>query len=348
VDCVGMTDTQLADTQPLDRKRTVSFKALLEHVAMGGTDPDLLSSLASRLARLERRCGPEEHARVVEASGGVGLKGICHALVEGLDPDRQIKAARRAFEVPDDQEPTEVQVKTAAESLLKAATAPLANSPVLRQLLQDIKREKEQIIDEVSLDELIEAGVSDEAREKARALVTDFERFIAENRDEIDALEFFYQQPHSRRLSFGDIKALADAIKAPPRSWTPEKLWRAYEMLRRDKVRGASGKRLLTDIVSLVRFAIHQDEELVPYGDQVNERFAAWLAQQQNSGRTFTPEQLRWLEMMRAHVAASVEITVDDLDYTPFVEEGGRGRAAQVFGGDIGPLLDELNRALAA
>ncbi|MCL4865981.1 MAG: DEAD/DEAH box helicase family protein, partial [Gemmatimonadales bacterium] len=221
VDCVGMTDTQLADTQPLDRKRTVSFKALLEHVAMGGTDPDLLSSLASRLARLERRCGPEEHARVVEASGGVGLKGICHALVEGLDPDRQIKAARRAFEVPDDQEPTEVQVKTAAESLLKAATAPLANSPVLRQLLQDIKREKEQIIDEVSLDELIEAGVSDEAREKARALVTDFERFIAENRDEIDALEFFYQQPHSRRLSFGDIKALADAIKAPPRSWTP-------------------------------------------------------------------------------------------------------------------------------
>ncbi|MCL4867012.1 MAG: hypothetical protein KJZ47_14045, partial [Gemmatimonadales bacterium] len=63
---------------------------------------------------------------------------------------------------------------------------------------------------------------------------------------------------------------------------------------------------------------------------------------------TFTPEQLRWLEMMRAHVAASVEITVDDLDYTPFVEEGGRGRAAQVFGGDIGPLLDELNRALAA
>lgn len=348
VDCVGMTDTQLADTQPMDRKRTVSFKALLEHVAMGGTDPDLLSSLASRLARLERQCGQEEHARVVEVSGGVGLKGICHALVEGLDPDRQVAEARRAFEVPDEEEPTETQVKTATESLLKAATAPLATNPALRQLLQDIKREKEQIIDEVSLDELIEAGVSDEAREKARALVTDFERFIAENRDEIDALEFFYQQPHARRLSFGDIKALADAIKAPPRSWTPEKLWRAYEMLRRDQVRGASGKRLLTDIVSLVRFAIHQDEELVPYGDQVSERFAAWLAQQQNSGRTFTPEQVRWLEMMRAHVAASVEITVDDLDYTPFVEEGGRGRAVQVFGGDIGPLLDELNRALAA
>ena len=75
VDCVGMTDTQLADTQPLERKRSVSLKALLEHVAMGGTDPDMLSSLASRLARLDKQCGPEEQARVAEASGGVALRG---------------------------------------------------------------------------------------------------------------------------------------------------------------------------------------------------------------------------------------------------------------------------------
>jgi len=230
VDCVGMTDTQLADTQPLDRKRAVSFKALLEHVASRGTDPDLLSSLASRLARLERQCGPEEHARVAEASGGPGLREMCHALVDGLDPDRQIAAARQAFGVPDGQEPTETQLEEAREGLLRQATAPLSDRPALRQLLEEIKREKEQVIDEISQDELLEAGASDEAREKARALVTDFEQFIADNRDEIDALEFFYQQPHSRRLSFDDIKALAAAIKAPPRSWTPEKLWRAYEM----------------------------------------------------------------------------------------------------------------------
>lgn len=73
VDCVGMTETQLADTQPLDRKRYVSLNALLEHVAMGGTDPAMLSSLASRLSRLDKQCGPEEHARVADVSGGPGL-----------------------------------------------------------------------------------------------------------------------------------------------------------------------------------------------------------------------------------------------------------------------------------
>jgi len=348
VDCVGMTETQLADTQPLERQRTVSLKALLEHVAMGGTDPDVLSSLASRLARLDRQCGPDEHARVVEASGGPTLARMCGALVDGLDPDRQVEEARRVFSVLAGETPTEAQVKQASEALLKRATEPLATKPALRTLIQELKREMEQVIDEVSQDELLEAGASDEAREKARALVASFERYIEENKDEIDALQFFFAQPYSKRLSFQDIRALAEAIKAPPRAWTPEKLWRAYETLDKDRVRGASGKRLLTDIVSLVRFATHRDDELVPFGEKVKGRFEAWMAQQSNSGRAFTPDQRRWLEMMRDHIATSLEMTVEDLDFAPFAEEGGRGRAAQVFGGEITALLEELNGALAA
>ena len=67
-------------------------------------------------------------------------------------------------------------------------------------------------------------------------------------------------------------------------------------------------QRLLTDIVSLVRFALHRDDELVPFAEQVRERFENWMAQQENAGRQFTDEQRRWLEMMRDHVAASLEI----------------------------------------
>jgi type I restriction enzyme R subunit len=348
VDCLGLTETRLADTQPLERKRTLSLKALLEHVAMGGIDADALSSLASRLARLDKKCGPEEQARIAEVSGGPTLHHICVAIVDGLDSDRQIDEARRVFSVPAGEEPTGPQMKQAAEALLKRATAPLATRPALRALLQDLKRELEQVIDEVSQDELLEAGASEEARDKARAMVTDFERFIEQHKDEITALQFFYAQPYSKRLSFQDIKTLAEAIKAPPRAWTPEKLWRAYETLERDKVRRASGRRLLTDIVSLVRFATHKDDELVPFGERVRARFENWMAQQDNRGRRFTPEQRRWLEMMRDHIATSLEMTVEDLDYAPFAEEGGRGRALQIFGEDLRPLLEELNGALAA
>lgn len=348
VDCVGITETPLADTQPLERRRSVGFGALLEHVALGGTDSEVLSSLASRLSRLARRLDDDDHARVAEAAGGLRLGDLAGALVDALDPDRPLAEARRAFHVPPGEQPTERQVEQAEEMLRKRATAPLATNPGLRQLLVELRREVEQVIDEVSEDELIEAGASEEAREKARTLVTSFEAFLDEHRNEIAALELFYSQPYTRRPSFEDVKALADALQTPPRSWTPERLWRAYETLEKSRVRGASTKRLLTDVVSLVRFALHRDDELIPFRELVQERFEAWLAQQRDGGQAFTAEQMRWLEMMRDHVATSVEMTVEDLDYAPFAEEGGLGRAAQVFGGELGKVMEELNEVLAA
>jgi len=200
-------------------------------------------------------------------------------------------------------------------------------------------------VDELLVDK---TGFSKEAKEHAMSTVASFEQFLADNKDEIDALRFFYSVPHRDRLHFNDIKALAAAIQAPPRSWTPEKLWHAYELLGKHKVKGAGGKRLLTDIVSLVRFALHQDKELRPYPEVVRERFDRWMAQQANKGRTFSAQQVRWLEMMRDHVATSVEIEVDDFDAAPFVQEGGLGRAHALFGKELPRVIQELNEVLAA
>ncbi len=348
VDCVGMCETDLVDTRPLEQKKSVAFKTLLEHVALGGADPEMLSSLAGRLARMAQRCSPDDERLIEEASGGAGLGAMSKAVVEALDADRQVAQARRANDLPADTAPTPEQVTAAGEVMLKDATQALATKPALRNLLQELKRQQEQVIDEVTIDEVLTAGVSDEAREKARALTHSFEQYLAENKDEIAALQFFYSVPHKERLRYKDIRELADVLKAPPRAWTPERLWHAYEMLEKDRVRGRSGDRLLTDIVSLVRYALRQDAELAPYEDQVRQRFDRWLSQQVQAGRAFTPEQARWLEMMCDHVATSLEMTADDFDLAPFAEEGGLGRAGQVFGKELPVLLRELNEALAA
>jgi type I restriction enzyme R subunit len=52
--------------------------------------------------------------------------------------------------------------------------------------------------------------------------------------------------------------------------------------------------------------------------------------------------------MIRDHVAQSLEIGLQDFDYTPFVEQGGLGKAGQVFGGEFGELVRELNEVLSA
>ena len=184
-----------------------------------------------------------------------------------------------------------------AQQLLGDAVAPLATNPALRERLIQLKQRFEQTIDTVSKDVVLEVGFSAEAREKAQSLVDGFEQFIEEHKDEITALQVLYSRPYAQRLRFADIKTLAEAIQAPPRSWTTETLWRAYAALDKSKVRGSGGK-MLTDVVALVRFALHQDNELTPFTETVEARFQSWLAQQQNKGRAFTEEQLQWLVMI--------------------------------------------------
>ena len=69
---------------------------------------------------------------------------------------------------------------------------------------------------------------------------------------------------------------------------------------------------------------------------------------QRQNGRDFTPEQLEWLRRIRDQVAAAMGVTPDDFQYTPFVEHGGLGRAYEIFGTQLDPLIEELNEVLSA
>jgi type I restriction enzyme R subunit len=178
-------------------------------------------------------------------------------------------------------------------------------------------------------------------------MISSFQEYIEAHKDEIRALQVLYSRPHKERLTFSEVKELARAIERPPQQWTPETLWRAYEVLDQSKVRGSGGK-MLTDVVSLVRFALDQDDELVPFRDQVEQRFAAWLAAQEQSGVSFTVEQLRWLTWMKENIAAELGIMPESFEYTPFVEHGGIGKASQVFGDHLAVLMEELTEVLAA
>ena len=347
VDCVGVCEQELADTRPLERQPFVSFEKLLQAVSFGSTDADVISSLAARLARLDRRLAKPEQEALARTAGGLTLHGITAGLLAALDPDRHVDVARATAGLASDATPTPEQIAQSARILIRDAAGPIAANPALRQHLIDLKKSFEQTIDTVSKDMVLEATFSAEAKEKARGIVTSFERFIKDHKDEITALQVLYSRPYKQRLRFEDIKTLAEAIQAPPRAWTPEALWRAYEILDQSKVRGAGARRLLTDIVSLVRFALHHEPELTPFAETVQGRFATWQTQQEARGRRFTDEQRQWLELIRDHIAANLGIELDDFDYAPFNQRGGVGKVHQVFGQELADLLEILNSVLA-
>jgi type I restriction enzyme R subunit len=347
VDCVGACESELSDTFSLDREPTASLEKVLKQVGFGAAGETLAGTLAGKLSRLDRRLSEEQRGAIREASGGPSLKEITGGIVKALDPDSHIEAARAKLKLPAGTTPPPEAVKEAKEELLRVALTPLAANPALREKILEVKKRAEQVIDNVSQDHLIEAGFSADAKARAKTVVKDFEEFIREHKDEITALQVLYAKPHAKRLTFEDVKALADAIGAPPRQWTPEVLWRAYETLERDKVKGASQRRLLTDIVSLVRFALKQEEVLEPFPEHVKERFEDWIRGQEGGGRKFTPEQREWLELMRDHIAGSLAIDAEAFEYAPFSQKGGLGRASVVFGKDLTKVITELNEVLA-
>jgi type I restriction enzyme R subunit len=345
VDAVGVVDQAKVDTQTLERKKSVPFDALLEALALGARDEDTLSSLAGRLARLARTLTEQDEYVIAAASGGATLGDLARGLLDALDPDRQLAAAQAASGTPD---PSDEQIAQAAEALAEAATAPF-NSPQLREELKRVQKSNEQTLDQVSVDRVLEAGYSADATAKARATVESFQQFLREHQDEIGALQILLNQPRARqRLTFAQLKELAQRISQPPLSLTTEALWRAYAQLEQDKVRGASAKRVLADLIALVRHAVQLDAELAPYPEQVRARYERWLAQQAAQGRQFTPEQRWWLDQIAEHIGVSLSIAPDDFGYGALFNRGGVIAAAKIFAGTWPQLLDELNAELVA
>jgi len=330
VDAVGVCERDKTDSRPMDAKKSVPLDKLLQAVSLGNVEDDVLSSIAARLARLDKDASDADRAKVVELSGGKTLRDLARSIVEALNID-----------ATQDMPPAE------ADQRLRDATKPFA-APALREQLLKMKQKADLVIDTVTHDSLLHAGFS-EGSDRATALVQSFEDFIAQHKDEITALQILYSRPTRSPLKFEDVQALADALHAPPLNIDEGALWQAYATLRKDKVKGAKQRRLLTDLVSLVRFAMQQTNELVPYPERVQANFKAWLAQhQQTDNNPFTQEQQHWLEMIRDHIAANLGIEIDDFEYAPFNAQGGLGKVHQLFGAELPKVIEELNRELAA
>lgn len=347
VDCVGITDeeTALIDAQPVSETRpSVPLKKLLNDVGMGLTDDDTLKSVAVRLVRLNSKLSSAEREEFERAADGSRLSDIVRDLRLAADKDAQLQAARQDM---GEGEPDAADVIAARQTLVDTAVSQLRRVEVREKLESLQLLVTEQYIHIGGHDSLIDAGFVDDPHE-AQTVLASWEAFVRDHHDEYLALRAYFAQPHRFRPSLRDVKELAAVISRPPLNLTTEKVWSAYEALDKDRVRGHGGK-LDVDLVRLIRFTLEADDELVTYEQAVNLRFDLWLTEQQSAQREFSPEQLRWLTMMRDYIAESMTFDpTEDYDFPPFSQEGGATAAYQLFGRDLNGLVTELNEVLAA
>jgi type I restriction enzyme, R subunit len=341
VDAVGVCEHAMSDTHSLLTKPNVAFKTLLDKATDKNADTGDIESLVYRLSRLNRKLSQDDRDEIADVNDGKSLSHIQQILLDGIDPEKRFEKAKEDFHT---EEPTKEQIQTVSKQMIDNACK-IFDSAILRRTILDVKSKNEQIIDDISIDELLEAGFSEKVQECDEKTVEQWIKFIEKNKDQITALDIIFSKPYKmREITFSDIKELANAIEKPPYNLSTEKLWGAYQRLDKSKVK-SNPVKMLTDMIPIIRYSAGE-ESLLPFSEIIDSKFEDWLIQQESSGHQFTPEQKEWLVMIKNSITSSVSISIDDLDDVPFNQKGGRVKFYEIFEGDYEKILEELHEVL--
>ncbi|MDC5374416.1 DEAD/DEAH box helicase family protein [Acinetobacter baumannii] len=353
IDAVGVEKSKKTESRQLERKPSTTLKQLMDGIILGDVDEDTALSLANRLIRLNKNLDEETQSKITELTKGKSLKQITETILNAVDPDTINQAlildeALKGNVLNEDSISEQQYLEKMAELLEQAYR--VFDAPELRSLLAD-KKDTEQIIDTVNLDKVINRGFSENVEQKAKEDIERFENYLKENREDIEALSFFYDQPYQRReLTLSMIQELHDKLSRPPLLLTTERLWTAYERVKGSQVKGVNTQRKLTDLLSLIRFASGLDQDLSPFSEEVDKRFKKWVFRHNAQNATaFTEEQMNWLRLMKDHIINSCQLTPNDFKLGSLANHGGAFKAAEVFGREkLMSLMKELNEELVA
>ncbi len=342
VDAVGVCEHAMSDTHSLSTKPNVSFKKLLDKATDKIADVGDIESLVSRLSRLNRKLSPEEKDEISDVNNGETLVEIEKTLLEGIDQDKKLEKAIQEFKT---ETPTNEQLSKVGTQMINEACK-VFDSAELRRTIINLKNKHDQIVDNVSVDVLLESGYTDQVESLDKKTIENWTEFIQKNKDQITALDILYSKPfRMREITFSDIKKLANAIEKPPYNLSTDILWDAYDRLDKSKVK-SNPVKMLTDLIPIIRYSAGKEQSLLPFTEIVNSKFEKWLVSQESSGKQFTPEQKDWLVMIKDAIASSVSISMDDLDDVPFNQKGGRVKFYEIFGDNYEKILKELHEVL--
>lgn len=341
VDAVGVTKSRKSDTRPLERKPTVSMKELMMNVALGAKDKDTLTSLANRVIRLNSQMTQAEREQFKEKVGATA-GCVAERLLNAFDADIIFEQAQKNTGV---SEPTEEQIKVAQRELVQAAVAPFHN-PDIRDYIENVRRNHDQIIDSVNLDSVIFAGFDVQQEKNVNKVISSFHTFIEENKDEIVALRIIYDAAYKERpMVIEKLKELYEKLKSE--GITVERLWDCYAIKQPDKVK-RSAMTQITDLISIIRFEMGYADTLTSFADKVNYNFMQWTFKKNAGHIQFTEEQMDWLRLIKDHIVASLSILPEDLELTPFDRKGGLLGFYDAFGDEYEKILQEMNEELVA
>lgn len=317
IDAVGVTEHEKSMPTPNGgegRKKVLSLKDLLEHLAHGEVSNENLNLLAGYLSNVNKKAEPEDLIELNELIKTTAIKQICLDIYAAIDPDN------KAFpEYKDINDPN-----TERKALISA----LINNVKARKKLLEVNAGFIKIAVEET-DKLISAGFS---KEQSKQYIDSFEKYLEENKDEVEALRILYNQ-EKVAITYSMLKDLEKKLLAYNNQFKSEFLWTCYHTLN-----GESGKvkplnketelGVLTNLIPLVRYGYKIDNELVSLKRRFGSYFNLYCGQ---AWRKFTPEQVEIVQQIAEYIVQNGCITNIELNkakHDLFV------KAISIFGAD--------------
>ncbi len=317
IDAVGVTEHEKSMPTPNGgegRKKVLSLKDLLEHLAHGEVSNENLNLLAGYLSNVNKKAEPEDLIELNELIKTTAIKQICLDIYAAIDPDN------KAFpEYKDINDPN-----TERKALISA----LINNVKARKKLLEVNAGFIKIAVEET-DTLISAGFS---KEQAKSYIDIFEQYLEENKDEVEALRILYNQ-EKVAITYSMLKDLEKKLLAYNNQFKSEFLWTCYQTLD-----GESGKvkplnketelGVLTNLIPLVRYGYKIDNELVSLKRRFGSYFNLYCGQ---AWRKFTPEQVEIVQQIAEYIVQNgciTNIELNKVKHDLFV------KAIPIFGAD--------------
>lgn len=212
-----------------------------------------------------------------------------------------------------------------------AVTMHILRDPEFQQLLEHYPRTRnpfiiaESVEDEVVSRYLIHTA--DGRSVRPDDYLAAFELFVRDNPDHVGAIRILLERPAGWHTE--TLRELRAKLAEQPEGFTDQRLRQAYG-------------HDLADIISMVKHAA-RGEPLLSAEERVSRAMGTI-----RTGKTLSPEQERWLDLIQNHLVENLAIDRDDFNLITFTRDGASwGRVNRDFDGQLEVLLAQINTAMA-
>lgn len=300
IDCVGVTEhdkTIPAAGGSETGTNTPKLEKLLEYLSHGYITDDNLSFLRDYCASINRRYENNplfgHHLSMFITNFGFSPKDLAlninNAISQNILPP---------FISPSDENRTRNNLISCLISNLEA-----------RKKLLELHRGYYAIYP--NDDTLIEKGFS---KEQALSFIENFEKYITENADSIEALRIIYNSEDTV-ITRSMLSELQERLLSENRSFIPAKIWRNYKLLDTDsnvdELDISQNANALTNLIQIVRYAYKKNPKLISLLKGYSQRFALYCGQAQ---RTLTEDQKDIMKHIADYVINDGYISINELN----------------------------------